>query len=257
MIANRVIPILTIIKRSLRRTIRLWTDYFIPPIFTSLLVLFVFGDIVGSLTKDISHISYLNFIVPGLILTVICYSSYSNVLTAFVQLKLQSNIEVLLSSPLPHWQIALGYIIGGCCQGFITAFILIFFIKLFIHIPIAHIYILIFLTILIVLIFACIGFLNSLWVKKYDNVFLLQGMIITPLIYLGGPFYPFNAIPKTALPYFMMNPVVYLVDLYRYAFFGYHELSLLLSAIISLLIAIILLSVCIILANYRIGLTQK
>lgn len=254
---NNAIPFLTLVRRSLRRMVLLWSDNFIPPILMSLLALFVFGYIIGGFAREIMGLPYLYFIVPGLLLTVIGYAAYSNVLTAIVQLKLQNNIEILLTAPIPKYQIALGYILGGCVQGFVTTLILILLIRFFVAIHIAHLFLFLIITLLISSIFCCIGFLNSLWVRKYDNVFLLQGMIITPLIYLGCTFYPIAALPPAAKKVILLDPIVYLVDLYRYTFFNIHEISLIISIIICVCILLITFLASLILAHKKIGLVQK
>lgn len=249
-------PFFIIIRRFMRRTFRLWVDNFVPPVLSNLLFFLILNFILEHKYLPAFHISYIDFIIPGLILSGVSSPSYANVMTAVVQLKLQRNIKNLIASPIPNWQIALSYITGGAIYGVILSLLLSCIFHFFLNLPLNHFFHLIILSVIVSFTFSSLGFLNSLWVKKYDNVFLLQNLIILPLIYLGGLFYPFSNLPPTAQLFSYLNPMCYMANLYRYVFLNISEISLTISYLVSITFLIITLLMSCYFAHKKIGLTQ-
>jgi ABC-2 type transport system permease protein len=161
---------------------------------------------------------------------------------SFFGTKFQKNIEEMLVSPMPNWVILAGYISGGMTRGIIVG-ILVFIVSLFFTEPrISNIFLIILFAFLVSLFFSLAGFLNAMFAKKFDDISLFPTFIITPLIYLGGVFYSVNNLPEFWQNLSKLNPILYMVDGFRFGFFGKADINIWVS-IIMLIIFILALTI--------------
>ena len=236
-----LISLETIIRNELTRILRIWKQTLLPPIINQSLYFIVFGAFIGAQIKNINGVSYMAFIIPGLILMAIINNSFANVVSSFFGSKFHKNIEELLVSPTPKWVILAGYSIGGMIRGLFIGIIAwavsMFFVRQGIHSP----SVVILFAILTSLLFSLAGFTVGVFAKSFDDISFVPTFILTPLTYLGGVFYSINDLPQIWQTISKFNPIVYMIDGFRYGFYGQSDVSLMTSIVIVLLFSLILI----------------
>lgn len=181
--------------KETNRYMRIWVQTLVPPVITTSLYFIIFGKMIGSRIGDMGGFSYMEYIVPGLIMMSVITSSYANVSSSFFSQKFQKNIEEILVAPVPTHIIIWGFLIGGIGRsilvGSLVTIISLFFVPL--HVYSWSIGIITFLMTAIV--FSLAGLLNGIFAKSYDDVSIVPTFVLQPLTYLGGVFYAISMLP--------------------------------------------------------------
>ncbi|MCX7633527.1 MAG: ABC transporter permease [Turneriella sp.] len=222
------IGFITILRREYIRIVRIWSQTLLPSAINIALYLLIFGSFIGKRIGAMNGFTYLEFIVPGLLLMAIITNSYGNVSSSFFSAKFQKNIEEILISPLPDWLIVLGFACGGVIRAFLVSLFVGAIIllapgyHLTLHAPVATIL----LLLLTALFFSFAGFFNALFARRFDDIGFIPTFVLTPLTYLGGIFYPVTALPELWQHVSLANPILHIVQALRYTFLGHAELPL-------------------------------
>ncbi|MBT3506729.1 MAG: ABC transporter permease, partial [Methylococcales bacterium] len=190
------IALLTIVTKEVRRFMRIWPQTMLPPAITTALYFLIFGTLMGQRIGDISGASYMDYIVPGIILMSVISHSYANVVSSFYSTKFQRHIEELLVSPVPNWVILAGYVSGGVCRGLLVGTVVIGISLLFTTIPVNHLGLSCLVFLLTAILFALAGFINAVFADSFDDISIIPNFILTPLTYLGGVFYSVDMLPE-------------------------------------------------------------
>ncbi|MBF0504344.1 MAG: ABC transporter permease [Candidatus Omnitrophica bacterium] len=219
------IALKTIVRKETTRIIRIWSQTLLPPLITQTLYFVIFGKFIGSQVRAINGVSYMAFIVPGLVMMAVISNSYGNVVSSFFGAKFQRNIEEVLVSPTPDWVIIAGYVLGGVVRGIVVG-VLVFLVSLFfVHPVVTHWWaILLFMT-LSAVVFSQAALINGMYARNFDEVAFFQNFILTPFIYLGGVFYSIHSLPELCQKASLYNPLVYMVNGFRYGFFGFSDVD--------------------------------
>lgn len=238
--AAQLISLQTIVRKEITRIMRIWTQTLLPPLVTQTLYFLIFGKFIGSQVAAINGISYMSFIVPGLVMMAVISSAYGNVVSSFFGAKFQRSIEEVLVSPTPEWVIVAGYVLGGVIRG-VAVGALVFMISLFFAHPQVHnIWIILFFTIFSSVVFALAALINGIFAHNFDEVALFQNFVLTPLIYLGGVFYSISRLPQGWQIFSYFNPLVYMINGFRYGFFGFSDVPIGICAFIVIVLTIVL-----------------
>ena len=225
----------TIVFKEVQRFIRVWRQTIVPPVITTTLYYVIFGQFIGSRIGEVGGLSYMEFIVPGLVMMSVIMNSFSHVVSSFYMAKFQKTIEEILVSPTPYPVIIAGFITGGIIRGMVTGIIVFCVALFFTHITIAHFGLMMLVAFLTSLLFSLIGLLNWLLADSFDSTSIVPNFILTPLTYLGWVFYSITMLPPVWQAVSHTNPILYIVDGFRYAVHGVSDISLLLSlSVISL-----------------------
>jgi len=223
--SHNAIAFETIIRKEITRFLRIWPQTLMPSVITQTLYFVIFGKFIGSRIGDIDGISYMAFIVPGLVMMTVINSSFLNVVSSFFSSKFQRNVEELLVSPAADWVIIAGYTVGGVLRGILVG-ILVFGVSVFFTHPVIYngwvIAIFIFLTSVV---FGLGGFMNAIFAHKFDDISIFPTFVLTPLTYLGGVFYSIHHLPAFWQKVSMLNPILYMVNGFRYGFYGVSDVS--------------------------------
>lgn len=213
-----------IARKEIIRIFRIWIQTLVPPVITISLYFLIFGSFIGSQLREINGYSYMAYIAPGLIMMSIITNSYTNTVSSFFSAKFQRNIEELLVSPTPNWVIVLGYVTGGMVRGLSVGLLVSVVSLLFIRLPIHNLgYVLLF-ALLTSFVFALAGMINGVFAKKFDDVSIIPTFVITPLTYLGGVFYSISLLPDFWQVISRANPIIYMVNGFRYGFLGVSDI---------------------------------
>lgn len=230
----------TIVRREVVRFIRIWTQTVLPPVITTTLYFLIFGKLIGPRIGNIGEYTYIQYIVPGLIMMSIITNSYANVVSSFYGAKFQRNIEEMLVSPTPSYVIILGFACGGIarglCVGTAVTLVSMFFTDLHIH----HIFVVLTTALLTAMLFSLAGLVNAIFANSFDDINIVPTFVLTPLTYLGGVFYSVSMLPDFWRHASLVNPILYMVNAFRYGLLGISDIPLLLSyAIILLFIGVL------------------
>lgn len=217
---RNLISLSSIARKEIVRIFRIWVQTLVPPVITITLYFIIFGSFIGSQLRAIDGHSYMTFIAPGLIMMSIITNSYMNTVSSFFSAKFQNNIEELLVSPTPNWAIILGYVSGGMVRG-LSVGMLVSLVGLFFAKPPLHsICFILSFALLTSFVFSLAGMINGIFAKKFDDISIIPTFVITPLTYLGGVFYSLDLLPQFWQTISRLNPIVYMVNGFRYGFLG-------------------------------------
>lgn len=243
----------TIARRETTRIFRIWVQTLVPPVITMTLYFIIFGSFIGSQLADIKGYSYMAFIAPGLIMMSIITNSYTNTVSSFFSTKFQRNIEELLVSPAPDWVIILGYISGGVVRGLSVGFLVSLVSLFFVRLPLFSIAYTVLFAFLTSVVFALAGMINGIFAKKFDDISIIPTFVITPLTYLGGVFYSISLLPAFWQTVSKANPIIYMIDGFRYGFLGASDISVVAGLGMLVMFSVVLFSVNLYLLKKGIG----
>jgi ABC-2 type transport system permease protein len=246
----------TIVRKEIIRVMRIWTQTLLPSVITLTLYFVIFGSLIGSKIGDMGGFNYIQFIVPGLIMMAVITNSFSNVASSFFGIKFVKSVEELLVSPTSNWVIILGFVMGGVYRGLFVGFLVtlvsLFFTDLVIH----NLFVIISVIILTSVLFSLGGFLNALFAKKFDDVGIIPLFVLTPLTYLGGVFYSIQLLPSFWQFVSKFNPILYMVNAFRYGFLGVSDINIWIAFAIIILFIIVLFGFSLHLMNKGYGLRE-
>ncbi len=243
MIGNNLICFYTIARRESTRIFRIWVQTLVPPVITMTLYFIIFGNFIGSQLADIKGYDYMAFIAPGLIMMSIITNSYTNTVSSFFSTKFQRNIEELLVSPTPDWVIILGYISGGVVRGLSVGFLVSMVSLMFTRLPLFSLTYTVLFALLTSVVFSLAGMINGIFARKFDDISIIPTFVITPLTYLGGVFYSISLLPEFWQYVSKANPIIYMVDGFRYGFLGSSDINVTIGLGMLVLFAIGLFSI--------------
>jgi ABC-2 type transport system permease protein len=239
-LSNQLIAFYSILRKELIRIFRIWTQTLLPSAVTQTLYFLIFGTFIGSQLKDIDGVKYMAFIVPGLVMMAVITNSFTNVVSSFFGAKFQRSIEELLVSPTPNWIILSGFVAGGVVRALIVGAIVLAVSIIFVPLHIYNVFIVFLFAFLTAVVFALAGFTNSLFAKSFDDISIVPTFVLTPLTYLGGVFYSIKNLNPFWQSVSQFNPILYMVDGFRYGFFGRADVDVKISFTILISSAIIL-----------------
>ncbi|MDF3819016.1 ABC transporter permease [Leptospira sp. 96542] len=226
MFKENYIALQTIIRKEWIRIVRIWVQTLIPPVITMALYFLIFGELVGKQIGKIGDFTYIDFIVPGLIMMSVITNAYNNVVSSFFSSKFQRYVEELLVSPTSAYTIVLGYTFGGVVRGLAVGFMVTLTSLFFTNLKIHSITLILLTVTLTSILFSLAGFFNALFAKKFDDVTIIPTFVLTPLTYLGGVFYSVKNLPEFWQAISYANPILYMVNAFRYGFIGVTDVNL-------------------------------
>ncbi|ERP92239.1 MULTISPECIES: ABC transporter permease [Marinobacter] len=215
----------TIVLREIRRFTRIWPQTLLPPAVTMTLYFIIFGNLIGSRIGDMGGYDYMQFIVPGLIMMAVITNSYANVVSSFFSMKFQRSIEELLVSPVPNWTILAGYVAGGMARGLSIGLIVTLLSLAFTQLSIHNLPMVVITVFLTSALFSLGGFINAMLATKFDDISIVPTFVLTPLTYLGGVFYSIDLLPAFWQGASMINPILYMVNGFRYGILGVSDVN--------------------------------
>ncbi len=210
----------TIVIKEILRFSRIWVQTIFPPIITTSLYLLIFGGLMGERIGQMQGVSYLQFIIPGIILMTVIQNSYANTVSSFFLAKFNHSIEEMLVSPVPYWVILLGYISGGVARGFFVGIGVFIAVSLFIDFQIYSLPVTLITFLLTAILFSLAGFINAIFAQSFDDISIVPTFILMPMTYLGGMFYSVEILPEFWQSVSQFNPIYYMVDSFRLGFLG-------------------------------------
>jgi len=248
------IALKSILHKEVHRFMRIWVQTLVPPAITISLYFVIFGELIGSRIGEMGGFDYMSFIVPGLIMMSVITNSYSNVASSFFSAKWQRNVEEMLVAPVPNWVIVAGYVGGGMIRGILVGIIVTLVSLFFVDIQIHNIWVIIATVCLTSATFALGGLINAIFAGSFDDISIIPTFILTPLTYLGGVFYSISLLPEFWQGVSQANPIVYMVNAFRYGFLGITDVSLVVAFSVLGFFIVTLFTIAMVLISKGVGL---
>ena len=230
----KLVALRTIATKEILRFSRIWIQTVLPPVITMALYFVIFGNLIGPRIGPMDGFNYMEFIIPGLIMMAVITNSYANVVSSFYGSKFQRHIEEMIISPTPNYIILIGYVLGGVARGLsvgvAVTLVSMVFHPLNIHSP----GVIISMILLTSILFSLAGLINGVYAKSFDDISIIPTFVLTPLTYLGGIFYSISMLPEFWQTMSLGNPILYMVNAFRYGFLGASDINLTTSYVISI-----------------------
>jgi ABC-2 type transport system permease protein len=224
---------------------------------TSVLYFTVFGTIIGSQIAPIEGFSYMQFVVPGLVMLAVITNAYTEVATTFFTSKFfNRSIDELLVSPTPPWVIIVAFVSAGVLRAVIVGFLVLVVSMVFALPHLAHPWVILLFLMLASTVFSLAGLINGIYAKGFDGISIVPTFVLTPLVYLGGVFYSVSALPVFFQTLTFLNPVFYIINGFRYGFLGFADVSLWTATGVLLLLVVIFAGIAWYLLRTGLGLKQ-
>ncbi len=239
-VRTHLIALQTILIKETLRFLRIWIQTLLPPAVTMALYFIIFGKLIGSQLGPVDGLSYTQYIAPGLIMLAVITNAYSNVVSSFFSAKFQRHIEEMLVSPLPNTIIVLGFVGGGVARGLAVGSVVIVVSLFFTDLHWRHPFITLTVMVLTSTLFALGGLINGIFAKSFDDISIIPTFVLTPLIYLGGIFYSIRMLPPFWQDVSLFNPILYMINAFRFGILGVSDVNVYLAfAIILLFVAVL------------------
>jgi len=230
----QMISLWTLSLKEVQRVLRIWVQTILPPAITMTLYFLIFGTLIGRRIGQMSGFDYMEYIAPGLIMMSVITNSYGNVVSSFFSAKYNRHLEEMLVSPMPNWTIVLGHVIGGMVRGLLVGLVVSVVALFFTRLPVNNIFITLSVLVLTSAVFSLGGLLNAIFARKFDDVSIIPSFVLAPLTYLGGVFYSVSLLPEFAQKLSMLNPILYMVNAFRYGMLGVSDINIGLAYLIIL-----------------------
>lgn len=237
MVVNPV-GVLTLSKREIYRFLTMAGQTIFPPLISSLLFMYIFGIAIGSrIDFSSTGLTYLSFIIPGLMTMHLISSSYENTTSSLFIARWHNHIQEILLAPLSYFEMVLGLLAGGVARGILVCSGVYMVAMLFAPLGIHNIFLLLYFAITISVIFACAGMMGALWAEDFGMLSVWNIYFIIPLVLMGGVFHPISMLPQFIQKASHFNPMFYLVNGIRYSVTGVSDASVLTCTMVSLVMA--------------------
>lgn len=250
---KQLIMLKAIIVKEVLRFSRIWIQTIFPPIITTVLYLVIFGQVIGPQLPLVDGYTFIEYIIPGLILLTVVTNSYANTVSSFYDEKFQRSIEEMLVAPVPYHIIVLGFTVGGVLRGLMVGALVaastMFLVPLTIVDPFQTLAI-VFLT---AVVFSLGGLINGVFAKTFDDISMVPTFIIIPLTYLGGVFFSIDILPGIWRDLSLLNPIFYMINALRGGMLGVSDVEPWIAYVLIFVFITLLGCTCLVLLKRGIG----
>ena len=253
---QQLICLRTLVRKEFSRVMRIWVQTIVPPVITMSLYFVIFGNLIGRRIGQMEGFDYMQYIAPGLIMMSVITNSYGNVVSSFFGAKFQRHLEEMLVAPMATWAIILGHVAGGVVRGLMVGFVVTLIALFFTEVQIANIFITISVVVLTSVVFALGGLINAIFARKFDDISIIPSFVLAPLTYLGGVFYSISLLPPIAQKISLMNPILYMVNAFRYGMLGVSDIDITRAYVIIMVFGTGLFFTCMILIDKGVGIRE-
>ena len=252
---NRV-ALKTLVRKEVIRVARIWIQTIVPPAITMTLYFIIFGNLIGKRIGVMGGFDYMQYIAPGLIMMSVITNSYGNVVSSFFGAKYGKHIEEMLVSPMSNATIIIGHVAGGVIRGLMVGILVTVIALGFTSLSIKHPLVTFSMVLLASTVFALLGFANAVFAKKFDDISIIPTFVLTPLTYLGGVFYSITLLPDFWQKVSLGNPILYMVNAFRYGILGVSDISIATAYLIVGIFVVALFTLNLMLLNRGVGIRE-
>lgn len=246
----------TLVRKEVVRVARIWIQTIVPPAITMTLYFIIFGNLIGRRIGEMGGFDYMQYIAPGLIMMSVITNSYGNVVSSFFGAKYGKHLEEMLVSPMSNATIIIGHVAGGVIRGLMVGSLVTLIALGFTRLSVAHPLVTLSIVLLSSTVFALLGFVNAVFAKKFDDISIIPTFVLTPLTYLGGVFYSISLLPEFWQQVSLGNPILYMVNAFRYGILGVSDISIGYAYLIVAIFVVGLFTLNLMLLNRGVGIRE-
>ncbi len=246
----------TLVRKEIIRVTRIWIQTIVPPAITMTLYFIIFGNLIGRRIGEMGGFDYMQYIAPGLIMMSVITNSYGNVVSSFFGAKYGKHLEEMLVSPMSNATIIVGHVAGGVIRGLMVGSLVTLIALGFTNLSVKHPLTTLSMVLLASTVFALLGFVNAVFAKKFDDISIIPTFVLTPLTYLGGVFYSISLLPEFWQKVSLGNPILYMVNAFRYGILGVSDISIVYAYLIVGIFVLGLFTLNLILLNRGVGIRE-
>ena len=213
------------------------------PVLSTSLYFIVFGSVIGGYVEKIDGISYGSFIVPGLLMLTLLTQSISNTSFGIFFPKFNGTMYEILAAPISTFEIVLAFVGAGATKTLLVGVVIFLTATFFVEVQVMYQFLMIFLLVLVAFTFALFGFLIGLMSSNFEQMSIVPTLVITPMVFLGGSLYSLDMLPEFWQTVTYFNPVVYLINGLRFAFYGVSDFNIWISVSLMVLFLVICVTV--------------
>jgi len=243
----------TLVYKETLRFYKVATQTIAAPILTAMLYLLIFGHVLEGRVEVYPGVSYTAFLIPGLVMMSVLQNSFANSSSSLIQSKITGNLVFVLLTPLSHWEIFSAYVLASMVRGIVVGLGVFTITAWFAHLSFdAPLWILVF-ALLGAAILGTMGLIAGIWAEKFDQLAAFQNFLIVPLTFLAGVFYSIHSLPAFWQTMSHLNPFFYMIDGFRFGFFGQSDINpwISLAIVSAFLVVLALLAIRLLRSGYR------
>ncbi|TQK05513.1 ABC transporter permease [Herbaspirillum sp. SJZ107] len=215
----------TLFYKEILRFWKVATQTIAAPVVTSMLYLLIFGHVLEGKVQMLEGVNYTSFLIPGLVMMSVLQNAFANSSSSLIQSKITGNLVFILLPPLSHWEIVSAYVSASIVRGLVVGAGVFIITAWFAHLSfVAPLWIIVF-ALLGAAILGTMGVIAGIWAEKFDQLAAFQNFLIMPATFLAGVFYSIQKLPPFWLAVSHFNPFFYMIDGFRYGFFGKSDVS--------------------------------
>ena len=233
----------TLLSRETRKFTKSKNQTIVAPVISSLLYIIVFGKFIGSQIPEVNGVSYMEFLIPGLIMMSVITNSFFNSSLSILISKFFNNLTELLTAPLSYFETVLALTLGGVMRGFVVGILTLLVSFLFIPIRMFDIFVFVYFIFFVSMIFSSVGVMMGLWAETFDHLEVFSSFVLTPLTFLGGVFYSINMLPDFLKSLSIFNPLLFMINGMRYGLLGISDVNILFSMVLVFILGVFLFGV--------------
>ncbi|MFB6184587.1 MAG: ABC transporter permease [Haloarculaceae archaeon] len=223
--STEFVQLRTLLKREVLRYVRRPYNTFLPPIITNALYFSVFGVILGGRIGSIAGVSYIQFVLPGLIVLGSISDAFENASFTIFHGRWNEYIHAVITTPMSNRDMVAAYVTASAMRGIVTALLIVAVGLVFTSIPLSHPLYLVAFLLVITILFGGLGVIGGLWASDFDYLTVLNQFILRPLVFFGAVFYSLDVLPPLWRDVSLLNPMVYMVNGVRYGMIGVTEIE--------------------------------
>jgi len=235
----------TLLYKELLRFWKVATQTLTAPIVTAMLYLLIFGHVLEDHVQPFPGVAYTAFLVPGLVMMSVLQNAFANSSSSLIQSKITGNLVFILLTPLSHWEMFSAYVLAAMIRGFLVGLGVMLITLLFAKLSFVEPLWIVLFALLGAAILGTMGLIAGIWAEKFDQLAAFQNFLIVPATFLAGVFYSVHSLPPFWLAVSHANPFFYMIDGFRYGFFGYSDVAPLTSLYVVLLFFLVLSSIAV------------
>lgn len=235
----------TLFRKERARFLKVWLQTVLAPVITSLMYVVVFGHVLEGRVEVFEGVSYVEFLIPGLLMMSVIQNAFANSSSSLIQSKVMGSIIFILLPPFSALELFIAYIGAAVVRGLMVGCGVFLLALFYVQVPVENIFIIVGFAILGSYVMASLGLIAGMWAEKFDQIAAFQSFIIVPMTFLSGVFYSINSLPPFWSEVSKFNPFLYMIDGFRYGFFGQSDQPIELSFLVMLVAALLLTAVCV------------
>ena len=226
-----VIGLWTLYAKEVRRFLKVMTQTVLAPVVTTLVFLAIFTLALGADRPAVEGVAFIDFLAPGLVVMAIVQNAFANTSSSIMIAKVQGNIVDYLMPPLSAGELLFGVVMGGVTRGMLVGAVVWLGMLPFVAMQPAHLWAILYFSLMASLLLSILGFLAALWAEKFDHMAAVTNFVITPLSFLSGTFYSIDRLPEVFHGVALANPFFHMIDGVRFGFTGHYDGNVLLGAL--------------------------